>query len=508
MTGLGGALATAGTVTAAAAAVEVVREARRRSLPPSLPRAVMWLGLAICVIAAPIALVTGRATAAYLMIPGSTVLVAGVVWQVLVRVGLSDLIRPAWMVIGLSIPVAVLALSASPLVFEELAPSPTSGWLFVPGPLLWLLVVWMCLILLVVAVVEVSQAVQAVGPLRVDVVVDGVRVVVGCTLWFGLVVVEPWRPLLPLAPMAIALGMLAGWRNGRSGSNARGLQVSTSQVLDRISDAVVVLGPDGSVADANDRARSLLLLGPAERPGLQRRALLDQELRVAIAQDGERTVTLVDGRVARVRVTTVRELGYPVARIVTARDITELERLRAELHEQASRDPLTGLRNRRHLSSRLNAAMTDAARTRTPFCLAMVDLDNLKQLNDGSGHLVGDRALIAVAGVLRGDKRRDDVVVRAGGDEFMVIMPGTCREHARERAEAWRAAAAAVDLLGDDGDDVGHPAVTLSIGIAQMTPGMLAEDLVNAADEALYVAKTSGRDQVRLTGNPDSVTPA
>lgn len=495
MTGLGGACAAAGILTVVVAAAGAVHETRRRDTPTAVPRALVWTGVLVWAAATPTALLTASPAAVYLIIPGSTLVAAGVGLNVLVRADLVKLLGPWRVALACSVPAVVLALARSPLVLSDVHASTATGWAFTPGPLTWLLALWMGLLLLVAAVIEVATAMQAVGPLRVDVVVDGVRVLVGTAAVFSLMVVAPWRPLLALVPTVVAVGLLAGWRTGGRRGAGRGMQVSTSQVLDRISDAVVVLGPDGSVADANHRARTLLLTRVSTGRPLGTRLLLDQELRIAITTDGERTVTLTGGRVVRVRVATVQELGYPVARIVSARDITELEQVRAELHELACRDPLTGLRNRRHLGSKLVAIMSGAASSHQPLTLAMVDLDNLKQLNDTHGHQVGDRTLRAVADVLRSGRRPDDLVVRTGGDEFIVVMPDTSADQARERAEAWREHAA---RLGHDGAG-SLPTFTLSIGIALMAPGMTAESFQGAADDALYGAKSSGRDQVRLS---------
>jgi len=190
----------------------------------------------------------------------------------------------------------------------------------------------------------------------------------------------------------------------------------------------------------------------------------------------------------------VHELGRPVARILSARDITELEHLRAELADQAARDPLTGLRNRRHLSGQLAALIDHADLHGCPLALAMVDLDNLKQLNDRHGHLVGDRALVQVAQVLHVDAGPDDLVVRTGGDEFIVVMPGRTGPDAAARAEGWRSRATRLDPGGD-----GRARLTLSVGVAGWRPPMTSSELINAADEALYAAKAAGRDRVRTT---------
>jgi diguanylate cyclase (GGDEF)-like protein len=326
-----------------------------------------------------------------------------------------------------------------------------------------------------------------------------VALILGVTAVQVVVATPSLATIRPLVPAAVAIALLWLWSVQDQPSRRMPLQVSASNVVDRVSDALVVLGMDGVVIDANRRARASLLV-PDERSrrwSLQHRPSLDAALVPALTEDGERTVTLTTGRVDLVRVVTVHELGHPVARILSARDVTELERLRAQLADQASHDSLTGLRNRRHLSSRLAALVTDADRLDRPLAVAMVDLDNLKQLNDRYGHLVGDRTLVEVAEVLRHGRATDDLVVRSGGDEFIVAMPGRTAEEAVVRAEAWRVQAALLEPPGD-----GSIRITLSVGIASWRPPMVAEGLLDAADAALYRAKAAGRDQVRTADEP------
>jgi diguanylate cyclase (GGDEF)-like protein len=223
---------------------------------------------------------------------------------------------------------------------------------------------------------------------------------------------------------------------------------------------------------------------PAARPRL------DPVLDPTLAGDGERTLTL-GGSVLRVRTTTVYENGIAVARILSARDITELDRLRSELVEQAARDALTGLLNRRDLNRHLGALVDAAHRTGRPLSIAMIDLDHLKELNDRFGHQTGDQGIVGVARVLS-ESADDDLVVRVGGDEFLVAMAGTDADAAELRGQLWRIGAGRLQL----GPDV--PRMTLSIGVAQLEPQMDTEAFVTAADGALYAAKAAGRNRVRV----------
>lgn len=172
----------------------------------------------------------------------------------------------------------------------------------------------------------------------------------------------------------------------------------------------------------------------------------------------------------------------------------QLEVLETQLREQADRDALTGLYNRRHLTSHFEEL---AARGGTePVSVAIIDLDAFKAINDAFGHVAGDRVLIRAAALLLAGIRPDDCLARTGGDEFVLVMPDTDPEAAVAvcervleslRSETWR-------RIGPDLD------VTASIGVATGVGGdgepLDLDALTTLADERLYVAKRDGRDRV------------
>ena len=182
----------------------------------------------------------------------------------------------------------------------------------------------------------------------------------------------------------------------------------------------------------------------------------------------------------------------------------EITELQIRLQEQAIRDPLTGLYNRRYLDETLPRELSRAKRDGYPLSLIMVDLDHFKQVNDTYGHPAGDTVLRALAEILRHGAREGDVPCRYGGEEFIVALPRMPLAMARERAEHWRAAIA--------GSFVRHGEleirVTLSAGIATFPEhGGDFDTLLKCADLALYAAKHQGRDQVltyNSTLNPTS----
>ncbi len=169
----------------------------------------------------------------------------------------------------------------------------------------------------------------------------------------------------------------------------------------------------------------------------------------------------------------------------------ELEKSLALIQEQSITDPLTGLRNRRALMTRLDEEFARWARYGQPLSVAMVDIDHFKQRNDSFGHAAGDAALVAVAECLELHARDTDVVARYGGEEFMLILPNTGPIGSHALVERIRLAVAALDL--PDGS------LTISAGIATADRTVTdSHALIVAADEALYEAKASGRNRTVL----------
>lgn len=176
--------------------------------------------------------------------------------------------------------------------------------------------------------------------------------------------------------------------------------------------------------------------------------------------------------------------------------LQEVHFLQAQLTEQANRDPLTGLFNRRYLDATMQREFARCRREAQPLSLMLIDIDHFKQVNDQFGHSGGDAVLVALAGLLQEGTRAGDVVCRYGGEEFVVLLPGMPLEAAQERAHAYRRALEQRPVRSGDGQIL---SVRLSIGIAgfpQHAPD--PSGLLAAADQALYAAKAAGRDQVAL----------
>lgn len=171
-------------------------------------------------------------------------------------------------------------------------------------------------------------------------------------------------------------------------------------------------------------------------------------------------------------------------------DITEQKRLEQELEHAALRDPLTGLGNRRQFMQLVENARTQNPQRTHNFSLMLVDADHFKAINDEHGHNTGDDALVMLARTLETGIRESDTVFRWGGEEFLILLPLTPLEGAMHVAEDLREA---VQQLSRPG----LPALTVSVGVAQYEAGEDFTSLFKRVDDALYRAKTSGRNQVQ-----------
>jgi diguanylate cyclase (GGDEF)-like protein/PAS domain S-box-containing protein len=173
--------------------------------------------------------------------------------------------------------------------------------------------------------------------------------------------------------------------------------------------------------------------------------------------------------------------------------VAEIEALNRALREQAVRDPLTGLHNRRYFDETIAREVASSSRAGEPLALLAVDIDHFKAVNDDHGHAVGDRVLTAIAAVLGARVRASDLACRFGGEEFVVVLPGAGLPTATRRAEALRRECAAARVDSGRGAPV---RVTVSIGVAAARPGEPIDETLARADQALYAAKGAGRDCV------------
>lgn len=180
-------------------------------------------------------------------------------------------------------------------------------------------------------------------------------------------------------------------------------------------------------------------------------------------------------------------------------DMSARKQREDELTALATTDALTRLPNRRHFLSRLEEELGRVHRyPQEETALLMLDLDHFKRVNDTWGHMVGDRVLQAFADVLRQTPRGADLPGRVGGEEFALLLPNTGREAAQAAAERVRRQVEAMRVQLDNGEPI---AITVSVGVARLLPGDSAESALHRADQALYRAKSTGRNRVELDWN-------
>jgi diguanylate cyclase (GGDEF)-like protein len=166
----------------------------------------------------------------------------------------------------------------------------------------------------------------------------------------------------------------------------------------------------------------------------------------------------------------------------TAVDIDNLERL-------ASADPLTGLANRRGGEKDISAEISRARRQNTPLSCVLLDIDHFKEVNDTFGHQAGDYVLREVSALLRRTVRAYDILVRWGGEEFLVVLPGVEHQQALKLAERIRQAIENMPLAGIGG-------ITASVGVAPLGNDFSFDAMFAVADRRLYSAKAAGRNTV------------
>ena len=299
--------------------------------------------------------------------------------------------------------------------------------------------------------------------------------------------------------------------------------VARHLLLEALPDPVMVVDTQWRVIEANQAA---LKLGGLERswqgrklqdwPGfgsdLQLQLLEQGELRepLLIQSDSERYFEVRMRPIERLTRHGMLLLGQLLyLRDVTQRQIAKLklaealalseERLRTisslheQLREQALCDPLTGLYNRRYLDELFGRELARSRRENAPLALALIDLDHFKRLNDEYGHLDGDDVLRSVAQYLLVNLRSSDTVFRIGGEEFLLILPGADAREATKRLEAICQGLAQKPIETRSG--LRH--VTLSAGLALWPEqGRALDELLQAADAALYEAKRRGRNRV------------
>jgi diguanylate cyclase (GGDEF)-like protein/PAS domain S-box-containing protein len=292
------------------------------------------------------------------------------------------------------------------------------------------------------------------------------------------------------------------------------IPVARSRLIENMQDGVLVLDDLNRIVDVNPAAEQFFGVTGKEVLGQPVGTILSEWTDLAEPfQDVFETRTEVvlpeeTHRYLDLSITPLKRIGGRfTGRLIVFRDITEFKQtneklrdqltenkiLQSKLREQAIRDPLTNLFNRRYLEETIEREIARAKREEYQISLLLLDIDHFKKINDSYGHKAGDIYLQALGELIRVQTRRGDVPCRFGGEEFVMVLPNVSAQTAFRRAEEVRQEIADM-VIHFNGAMLQS---TVSIGIATYpTHGTNSEVLIDAADKALYIAKSSGRNLV------------
>ena len=270
-------------------------------------------------------------------------------------------------------------------------------------------------------------------------------------------------------------------------------------IISRLSDDKIIL--------ANDNAIRLFGINPNELDHYRfkdffadadNRVLLNERLEnEKQVQDFEILVKTYDSDTPFWLLTsaTTIDYNYDVVLYAAFQDITSRKNREVLLKDQATRDPLTSLYNRRYFEDEVHKRITKARQENGIYCVLMTDVDLFKRVNDTYGHKTGDKVLMELASTSEKALRECDIVARYGGEEFVIFLADVEAEQAYSVAERLRETVSELRVPSDDGRIVQF---TISIGISSSKVSDNIDTLIKTADEALYKAKQNGRNRVEI----------
>lgn len=278
------------------------------------------------------------------------------------------------------------------------------------------------------------------------------------------------------------------------------LPMARDMIFDGITEGVIVLDEQNRIIDFNRSAQTFFPAITQRMLGTPLHALEGASSLTGGPQENETNelAILLEGQRKHLeirRYAMPAQDGHGSAKVLLILDISEKKALTDQLHQLASIDELTGIFNRRYLLELSHRAVQLAQRHRQPLSVIIADVDHFKTTNDTQGHLAGDALLRRIAAVLRERLRSTDILGRYGGDEFIITLPATNSKNAADLANMLNLACQS------------ETGTTLSLGVAELETKMGDfNNLLRAADEALYRAKTHGRNRVAIAHTPSNNT--
>lgn len=318
---------------------------------------------------------------------------------------------------------------------------------------------------------------------------------------------ERLETIVWISVLALLLALIASLnmaylysRQQKTLKSLKSLQIKTEGILSAVPDIVMQLDSDGKYIWANrlgiaffgeeviGKDALLYFKGEQNIPNeLEKLYVEENGVRYTQSwqqrQDGEIRLLAWWQRVLE------DESGKVIGQLATARDITEETMMHQEIERMAMIDNLTGIYNRHKFEEVFILESERARRFSLPLSIILIDIDHFKSVNDTYGHDAGDEILKGLALVVQSNIRKIDVFARWGGEEFLILSPGTTKENIRELAEKLRRAVEEAIF-----PEIGR--VTISLGIATFKQKDSFSDLFKRADEGLYIAKSNGRNQV------------
>ncbi len=389
------------------------------------------------------------------------------------------------------------------------------------GPWFWLDTAFSYLFLLGAVVILVRSLLGAGAYARIQLA----TVLAGCIIPWG---VNAYVLFSPSAARNLELTPLAAAASGVIFTYALFRQrlldivpIARSRLFEKLRDGVLVLDTSSRIVDANEAAQRILQVDdrvygrhiwdvvPHWREFGESADMSSPEVSFELQsrRDPSRyydvsVISLLDprgrqnGRLISIRDVTERkqtELALHKLNLRLQRQVKKISALHDELQEQAIRDPLTGLYNRRYLDETLEREFSRARRASYPISVILMDIDEFKRVNDTYGHKSGDRVLNVLGEIIRQSIRAGDIPCRYGGEEFVIVLPDTPVEIAVQRAEQIRQRFRAIHFF--KGEEAVVPSLSLGIA-AYPAGGRSAGKVLHAADRAMYTAKSAGGDRL------------
>ena len=386
------------------------------------------------------------------------------------------------------------------------------GMIMAAGPAFWTNIIYSYLLLLIAFLVLIRRFFQTSGIYKKQIVV--LMVGIGFPWLNSIIFVSGLSPF-PNAdntPLSFTVAALAFTYALFHYGLLDIIPIARHVLIENMGDGVLVLDSQNRLVDINPAAEQVLGLHEKSRIGEPVEAIVSAWSEIVQAfQDVKDTNTVIpigdppqgyfDLRISPLYDNDRRFLG----RLVVWHDITTLKRAQDELQEQAIRDPLTGLYNRRYLDETLERELVRARHENHPIGFVMIDIDHFKKVNDAFGHHAGDAILQKLATQLLSQTRIGDIVCRYGGEEFLVILPNVTAEITFQIAERWRRIFLGTTMPFEYID----AKATISCGISEFpVDGNTRQELISIADKALYCAKQTGRNQVIIWQNELKKQPA